>query len=92
VNGALSKVGAQSGSHAKVLDNGRTGEEVQPSRPHEGNHIIGIHRGAMPQPTRGKSREQAIASRPLDHQVKHVHHRVEQEGGKEGPLVASHAC
>jgi hypothetical protein len=77
----LGEVGVQPGGHAKVFNNGRTGVEVEPGRPKEGNHVIGIHGSTMPKTRAGEVREHTIGSRLLDHQVQHIHDRVKEKGG-----------
>jgi hypothetical protein len=62
VKRTLGEVGAQIGGHAKVFNNGRTGVEVEPGRPKEGNHIIGIHGSTMSKTHAGEVREHTIAA------------------------------
>jgi hypothetical protein len=89
MQGALGQVGAQTGRHAKVLNDGRTGVKVEPRRPKESDHIIGVHGCTMPKTHASKVREQSISSCLLDHQVQHIHDRVEEKRGEGIPLSQS---
>jgi hypothetical protein len=84
---ALGLVGAQTRSHTKVRDYGRTDVEVGLSWPEEDNHVVSIHRGTMPRTRSSKGREEALRHGLLDHQEKHIHDRVEERGSP----ASSHA-
>jgi hypothetical protein len=65
----LGEVGAKARRLTKVLHNGRAGEEIQPIRLEEGDHVIRVHRCTMPETTTRQVRKQPIGRSPLKQEV-----------------------
>jgi hypothetical protein len=82
VEQALGQIGAQPQRHPEVLHNLRTSTQVHLGGSDEGNHIISVHRRAMPKATSRELSEQAHGRRPLKHKVKDIHHRIEEQRGE----------
>jgi hypothetical protein len=82
VDGAFGEVGVEPRCHPKVIHNGGTSQEVTFPRPDEGDHIVSVHGGAMPESIRGQLREETIRRRSLKQQMQDIHDSVKHQGGK----------